>query len=64
MKETGEVAAELVTPGDVIGDATELKAGKGAYVNDTTIYASLTGTRRIVSPLPQSLDQVSAFFFN
>ncbi|CAD5333428.1 unnamed protein product [Arabidopsis thaliana] len=47
----------LVTPGDVIGKATEFKAGKGAYVNDATIYASLTGTRRIVSPLPESIDQ-------
>ncbi|CAN7053335.1 hypothetical protein IGI04_028266 [Brassica rapa subsp. trilocularis] len=48
---------EMVTPGDVLGNAAELKAGKGAYVNDTTIYASLTGSRRIVSPLPESLDQ-------
>ncbi|XP_006282467.2 exosome complex component CSL4 [Capsella rubella] len=51
------MTTELVTPGDVIGKATEFKAGKGAYVNDTTIYASLTGTRRIVSPLPESLDK-------
>ncbi|VVB01585.1 unnamed protein product [Arabis nemorensis] len=56
MKDT-EVTAELVTPGDVLGNATELKAGKGAYLNDTTIYASLTGTRRILPPLPESLDQ-------
>lgn len=55
------MTTELVTPGDVIGKATEFKAGKGAYVNDTTIYASLTGTRRIISPLPESLDQVSCF---
>ncbi|KAG2322087.1 hypothetical protein Bca52824_015300 [Brassica carinata] len=27
------------------------------HVNDTTIYASLTGSRRIVSPLRDSLDQ-------
>ncbi|VVB10626.1 unnamed protein product [Arabis nemorensis] len=40
MKESPEL---LVTPGDILGDATELKAGKGAYVNDTTILASLTG---------------------
>lgn len=52
----------LVTPGDVIGKATEFKAGKGAYVNDATIYASLTGTCRIVSPLPESIDQVSSLF--
>ncbi|VVA92889.1 unnamed protein product [Arabis nemorensis] len=38
MKET-EVSSELVTPGDVLGDATEeLKAGRGAYVNDTTVF--------------------------
>ncbi|EFH54027.1 hypothetical protein ARALYDRAFT_485422 [Arabidopsis lyrata subsp. lyrata] len=37
---------------------TELsRKGKGAYVNVITIYGSLTGTRRIVSPLPESLDQ-------
>lgn len=52
----------MVTPGDVLGNAAELKPGKGAYVNDNTIYASLTGSRRIVSPLPESLDQVSASF--
>lgn len=63
MKET-EVTAELVTPGDVLGHATELKAGKGAYLNDTTIFASLTGTRRILPPLPESLDQVSVFVFH
>ena len=53
---------EMVTPGDVLGNAAEFKAGKGAYVNDNTIYASLTGSRRVVSPLPDSLDQVSASF--
>ncbi|XP_024008812.1 exosome complex component CSL4 isoform X2 [Eutrema salsugineum] len=49
--------SDIVTPGDVLGNATEFKAGKGAYVNDNTIYASLTGSRRIVSPLPDSPDQ-------
>ncbi|CAH8387861.1 unnamed protein product [Eruca vesicaria subsp. sativa] len=48
---------EIVTPGEVLGNVSEFKAGKGAYVNDNTIYASLTGSRKIVSPLPESLDQ-------
>ncbi|XP_010550804.1 PREDICTED: exosome complex component CSL4 [Tarenaya hassleriana] len=49
---------EMVTPGEVLGKSTELKAGKGAYVppGDNTIYASLTGIRRIVSPAPESDD--------
>lgn len=50
---------DIVTPGDVLGNVSEFKAGKGAYVNDKTIYASLTGSRRIVSSLPDSPDQVS-----
>ncbi|XWS64782.1 hypothetical protein CRYUN_Cryun05aG0033300 [Craigia yunnanensis] len=51
--------AEMVTPGEVLGRATELKAGKGAYMapHNKTIYASLTGFRRIQSPPPDSPDQ-------
>jgi exosome complex component CSL4 len=48
---------KLVTPGDKLGNAAQFKAGKGAYINDNTIYASLTGSFQIVSPLPESLDQ-------
>ncbi|KAK6232901.1 hypothetical protein QUC31_009812 [Theobroma cacao] len=51
--------AEMVTPGEMLGRATELKAGKGAYVvqHNKNIYASLTGFRRIQSPPPDSPDQ-------
>ncbi|GKV07093.1 hypothetical protein SLEP1_g18896 [Rubroshorea leprosula] len=51
--------AELVTPGEVLGRAAELKAGKGAYVapHNKTIYASLTGLRRIIPPPTDSADQ-------
>ncbi|KAL0402550.1 UNVERIFIED_CONTAM: Exosome complex component CSL4 [Sesamum latifolium] len=47
----------FVTPGEVLGKATELKAGKGAYVsaNDRTVYASLTGFRSITPP-PEGSD--------
>ncbi|KAE8678992.1 hypothetical protein F3Y22_tig00111402pilonHSYRG00613 [Hibiscus syriacus] len=54
-----EKSDEMVTPGEVLGRATELKAGKGAYVasQNNTIYASLTGFRRIQPPPPDSPDQ-------
>ncbi|XP_065852360.1 uncharacterized protein [Euphorbia lathyris] len=55
---------EMVTPGEVLGKATELKAGKGAYVapyRNTDIpyvYSSLTGLRRTLPPSPDvSSDQ-------
>ncbi|KAJ6360052.1 hypothetical protein OIU77_004121 [Salix suchowensis] len=59
MQEEGE----MVTPGEVLGKATELKAGKGAYIGsyrDTDlqyVFSSLTGLRRTVSPSPDSPDQ-------
>ncbi|KAL9341805.1 hypothetical protein Peur_065130 [Populus x canadensis] len=59
MQEEGE----MVTPGEVLGKATELKAGKGAYIGsyrDTDIqyvFSSLTGLRRTLSPSPDSPDQ-------
>ncbi|KAG6750711.1 hypothetical protein POTOM_045220 [Populus tomentosa] len=59
MQEEGE----MVTPGEVLGKATELKAGKGAYIGsyrDTNIqyvFSSLTGLRRTLSPSPDSPDQ-------
>ncbi|CDP04263.1 unnamed protein product [Coffea canephora] len=50
---------ELVTPGEVLGTASELKAGKGAYfsANDKTIYASLTGFRSIIPAPIDATDQ-------
>ncbi|KAJ6877223.1 hypothetical protein NC651_030073 [Populus alba x Populus x berolinensis] len=54
---------EMATPGEVLGKATELKAGKGAYIGsyrDTDIqyvFSSLTGLRRTLSPSPDSPDQ-------
>lgn len=49
----------LVTPGEVLGKATEVKAGKGAYVakHNGLVYASLTGLLRTLSPPPSSPDQ-------
>ncbi|KAH1033011.1 hypothetical protein J1N35_045185 [Gossypium stocksii] len=54
-----EEADEMVTPGEVLGKATDLKAGKGAYAasHNNTIYASLTGFRRIQAPPPASHDK-------
>ncbi|CAM8931242.1 unnamed protein product [Rhodiola kirilowii] len=51
--------AELVTPGEVLGTASEVKPGRGAYVspNGNTVYASLTGRRTLVLPPTQSPDQ-------
>ncbi|KAH7867532.1 hypothetical protein Vadar_034620 [Vaccinium darrowii] len=50
---------ELVTPGEVLGKASELKAGRGAYVEprDNTVYASLTGRRSLIPPPSGSSDQ-------
>ncbi|CAN4115223.1 unnamed protein product [Withania somnifera] len=52
---------EVVTPGQVLGKATELKGGKGTYVsNDNAIvYASLTGFRSLIPPPSDSVDQRS-----
>lgn len=49
----------LVTPGEVLGKATEVKAGKGAYMakHNGLVYASLTGLLRTQSPPPDSPDQ-------
>ncbi|KAG8380388.1 hypothetical protein BUALT_Bualt06G0010200 [Buddleja alternifolia] len=56
MKETEE--ENFVTPGEVLGKASEFKAGKGAYVSphDKTVYASLTGFRSITPPPVDSDD--------
>ncbi|TXG66140.1 hypothetical protein EZV62_007415 [Acer yangbiense] len=49
----------MVTPGNVVGKATEVKAGKGAYVtkHNGFVYASLTGLLRTLSPPSDSSDQ-------
>lgn len=54
-----ESEKELVTPGEVLGRATDLKAGKGAYVasHNNTVYAALTGRRFVLPPPPDSSDQ-------
>ncbi|PQQ14915.1 exosome complex component CSL4 [Prunus yedoensis var. nudiflora] len=46
--------SQWVTPGEVLGKASKFKAGRGAYVSpdNLTVYASLTGLRRILSPFP------------
>ncbi|KAM3200376.1 hypothetical protein CQW23_28318 [Capsicum baccatum] len=52
---------ELATPGQELGKASELKAGKGAYVSteNGTTYASLTGFLSLIRPPSDSVDQRS-----
>ncbi|KAK6911288.1 Exosome complex component CSL4, C-terminal [Dillenia turbinata] len=59
MVEREEEEEEMVTPGEVLGKATELKAGRGAYVapHNKTVYASLTGRRSLIPPPSDSSDQ-------
>nr|GFC78618.1 exosome complex component CSL4 [Tanacetum cinerariifolium] len=47
---------EMVTPGEVLGNSTDIKPGKGAYLSrDTnTVYASITGHRSINPPSSES----------
>lgn len=58
---------EMVTPGEVLGKAAEVKPGKGAYLapyRNTEIlyvYSSLTGVRRTLSPPADSADQVYCY---
>ncbi|KAL8557703.1 hypothetical protein ACS0TY_004975 [Phlomoides rotata] len=42
----------FVTPGEVLGKASELKPGTGAYFSpeDKKVYASLTGFRSVIPP--------------
>uniref|UniRef100_A0A5B6YNY9 Exosome complex component N-terminal domain-containing protein n=1 Tax=Davidia involucrata TaxID=16924 RepID=A0A5B6YNY9_DAVIN len=58
MQETEE-EKDFATPGQVLGKASDLKAGKGTYVapHNNTMYASLTGRRSIISSSPDSPDQ-------
>ncbi|RZC81231.1 hypothetical protein C5167_043803 [Papaver somniferum] len=53
-KEKEEV---MVTPGEVLGYSSTLIPGKGAYLHNKTIYASLTGRRVIIPPSSDSPDQ-------
>ncbi|XP_010264801.1 PREDICTED: exosome complex component CSL4 [Nelumbo nucifera] len=50
---------EMVTPGEVLGKASDVKAGRGAYLapHNKTVYASLTGRRIVIPPSPASPDQ-------
>ncbi|XP_021734753.1 exosome complex component CSL4 [Chenopodium quinoa] len=55
---------EKVTPGEILGKASELKPGKGAYVaadaaGVNLVYASLTGYRTISPPPSDSTDKRS-----
>ncbi|XP_058094925.1 uncharacterized protein LOC131240617 isoform X1 [Magnolia sinica] len=49
----------LVTPGEILGKESDIKAGRGAYVapHNRTIYASLSGRRIFIHPSPHSPDQ-------
>ncbi|MQM09300.1 hypothetical protein Taro_042167 [Colocasia esculenta] len=57
MVESGE--DDLVTPGEFLGEASQLVAGRGAYLSPDgrRIFASLTGRRTVVPPQPGSLDR-------
>nr|GEZ99475.1 exosome complex component CSL4 [Tanacetum cinerariifolium] len=50
---------EMVTPGEVLGNSTHIKPGKGAYLSrDTnTVYTSITGRRSVIPPSPESSEQ-------
>lgn len=50
-----------MTPGEVVGKASSMRAGRGVYVaaHNNTLYASLTGRPSIIPPSPDSLDQVN-----
>lgn len=50
MKEGEEETTEFVTPGEVLGNFSDFKPGRGAYVANNTVYASLSGFRRIIPP--------------
>ncbi|KAM7251214.1 hypothetical protein ACFE04_023097 [Oxalis oulophora] len=49
----------MATPGEVLGNSSELKPGRGAYVasDDGVVYASLTGRRHTVPPPSDLPDQ-------
>lgn len=59
MAEAAKEVEVMVTPGEVLGRTSDVKAGRGAYaaLHNDTVYASLTGFRRTVPPPPDSPDQ-------
>lgn len=61
MKEGEEETTEFVTPGEVLGNFSDFKPGRGAYVANNTVYASLSGFRRIIPPPSDSSDLVHSF---
>lgn len=52
----------VVTPGEMVGQSSQLIAGTGVYLapNGRTLRASLTGLRKILPPTPGSSDQVAS----
>lgn len=60
MAEAAKEAEAMVTPGEVLGRTSDVKAGRGAYaaLHNDTVYASLAGFRRTLPPPPDSPDQV------
>lgn len=56
-------AEEMVTPGEVVGKTSDVKAGRGTYaaVHNNTVYASLTGFRHTIPPATDSPDQVPQY---
>ncbi|KAI3995736.1 hypothetical protein MKX01_007215 [Papaver californicum] len=57
MEVEKEKEEAMVTPGEVLGYSSTLIPGKGAYLHNKTIYASLTGRRVIIPPSSDSPDQ-------
>ncbi|KAJ9546024.1 hypothetical protein OSB04_025731 [Centaurea solstitialis] len=60
MQEKVAAEEEMVTPGEILGKASQLKAGRGAYIApyNNTVYAALTGRRSLLPPSsPESPDQ-------
>lgn len=56
----GTEEENFVTPGEVLGKASELKPGNGAYFSpeDKKVYASLTGFRSVIPAPAGSHDPV------
>ncbi|KAG9446809.1 hypothetical protein H6P81_012937 [Aristolochia fimbriata] len=56
--ETGGVEA-FVTPGEILGKGSSLRAGRGTYVasHNQTVYASLSGRRSIIPASADAPDQ-------
>lgn len=55
-----ETDKKLVTPGEVLGKASDFKAGKGAYLSPDkrTVYAALTGFVSLIPAPADSSDKV------